>query len=234
MTGFGGKSMNIRLIRQKLQTALPMLGFTVLYLWAFIHLEKMYFIKSYEIHSSLDQMIPFCEYFVIPYIAWFAMVPAVCIFLLFRDEYMYRRTAVNLMAGMTVFIFISAICPNYINLRPLALDTGTICGRLTSIVYASDTGRNVFPSIHVYNTVVLMQAMHMTSSRCGRYAKAVWFTDILGILIILSTVFLKQHSVIDVAGGLILYAAIEYMTKRAETRAQAEALRSKLQYRSVR
>ena len=222
--------MNVRLIRQKLQTALPMLGFTVIYLWAFIHLENMQFVRSYEIHSSLDQMIPFCEYFVIPYIAWFAMIPAICIFLLFRDEYMYRRTAVNLMAGMTVFILLSAVFPNYINLRPSALSTESICGKLTSIVYASDTGRNVFPSIHVYNSVVLMQAMHMMNSRFDRYKKAVWFTDVLGILIILSTVFLKQHSIIDVTGALILFAAIEYMTKRAESRAKAEALRSKLQY----
>jgi membrane-associated phospholipid phosphatase len=29
--------------------------------------------------------------------------------------------------------------------------------------------------------------------------------DILSVLIILSTVFIKQHSILDVAGGLILF-----------------------------
>ncbi len=64
-------------------------------------------------------------------------------------------------------------------------------------LYRTDTPTNVLPSIHVFNSL----AVHMSLTNCEalRDHKGVgmdhWF---LTLLIIMSTMFLKQHSVIDV------------------------------------
>ena len=74
-------------------------------------------------------------------------------------------------------------------------------------LYKTDTSTNVFPSIHVYNSL----AVHIALAKCKalknkpavRYASLV-----LCILICMSTIFLKQHSVIDVIGGFALMAVM--------------------------
>jgi membrane-associated phospholipid phosphatase len=70
-------------------------------------------------------------------------------------------------------------------------------------LYKLDTATNVFPSIHVYNSIGAMIAIRKSESL--RNIK--WLqisTFILTVLICMSTVFLKQHSVLDIFGGIIL------------------------------
>ena len=52
------------------------LGYGFIYLPWFMHLEKTVTSNYHIMHSSLDDMIPFNEYFVIPYLLWFAYVTA--------------------------------------------------------------------------------------------------------------------------------------------------------------
>ena len=74
-------------------------------------------------------------------------------------------------------------------------------------LYASDTATNLFPSIHVYNSIAVNIAVwrsdafkHKHAMRCG--------SAILMVSIILSTMFLKQHSVFDVVTGMITAAGM--------------------------
>mgnify|MGYP001056264982 CR=1 FL=1 len=45
----------------------------IFYLWAFQYLEQRN-VKAHIIHLKLDDMIPFCEYFIIPYLMWFLYI----------------------------------------------------------------------------------------------------------------------------------------------------------------
>ena len=76
-------------------------------------------------------------------------------------------------------------------------------------IYSTDTNTNVFPSIHVYNSVgaaILIFKSHILKKYNWVKISAV----VLSTLIIMSTVFLKQHSIVDVFGGLI-WAALMYI-----------------------
>lgn len=208
--------MNRDMFWHKLKLASPILWFTVIYLFFFRYLEQIRTVRSYQITSGLDKYIPFCEYFVVPYILWFALVPAVCIFLLLANESLFVRVRNMLMAGMAVFIILSAVIPNYISLRPAVMPNDNIFCRLTEFIYSADTPTNVFPSIHVYNTLVCMQGIIMAKAYMTKHPAIRNGVLILGILIILSTMLLKQHSVVDVTGAFIMFATFDMIAKPAE------------------
>ena len=79
-------------MRQKLRTFLsrhPHIWTTLylpLYLGCFMYLEGKEARPYHVIHFPLDQMIPFCEYFIIPYFLWFLYVAAVFVWLFFKDR----------------------------------------------------------------------------------------------------------------------------------------------------
>ena len=54
--------------------ALFLLSYFAIYLPWFGHLEKTVTTHFHVIHTALDDYIPFCEYFIIPYLLWFGYV----------------------------------------------------------------------------------------------------------------------------------------------------------------
>lgn len=155
------------------------------------------------VHTFLDDYIPFCEYFIIPYLLWFAYVAVTVLYFLFTDKKGYYQLCAHLFIGMTIFLIICTIWPNGQNLRPLYFERDNIFVDMVRTLYSGDTNTNVFPSIHVYNSVVT----HVAIARSERLNKYRWIkicSLVLTISICLATVFLKQHSVLDMMGGLVL------------------------------
>ncbi|MCI6638448.1 MAG: phosphatase PAP2 family protein [Bilifractor sp.] len=181
--------------------------YAVFYFTVFRFLEKT--IRnpgSYHlIYCPLDRYIPFNEYFVVFYFSWFVFM-----FLSFgfftainRDVQEYNRFLLYLFTGMTIFLILSAVYPNGLNIRPDVLPNNNIFSRMVATLYRTDTPTNVFPSIHVYNS--LSAALAVNNCKALRKYRGLRIgTFVLAFLIILSTMFLKQHSVYDVAGGIFM------------------------------
>ena len=173
------------------------------YLACFIFLERMEARPYHVIHFPLDQLIPFCEYFIIPYFLWFLYIAAVFIWLFFRDRENFYKYIVFLYTGMTIFLIASAVYPNGHLLRPAEFDRDNIFIRMVCFLYQADTSTNILPSIHVFNSI----AAHMAVVHTPELAKNKWTvrgSRLLAVSIILSTVFLKQHSCVDVISGILL------------------------------
>ena len=109
---------------------------------------------------------------------------------------------------MTLFLIISTIYPNGHLLRPTEFSRNNIFIRLVCFIYWADTSTNILPSIHVFNSI----AAHVAVMNAPGLKNKKWTVRgslILCVSIILSTMFIKQHSVLDVvlAFGLagILY-----------------------------
>ena len=127
-------------------------------------------------------------------------------FLLHEDEN-FNALAGTLALGMTLFLVVSAIYPNGLNLRPVTFPRENIFTDLVRMIYSMDTPTNVLPSIHVYNSIGAMAAIaHSTSLKKHRGVQISSY--VLGILIIFSTVFLKQHSITDVIAALAMACMI--------------------------
>lgn len=161
-------------------------------------------------HSFVDDMIPFCEYFIIPYGIWFVYIAVSCFFMYFKgtDEE-YRRFAWSLIIGMSTCMIICLIYPNGVDMRPASLERNNICARIIKLLWATDTSTNVFPSIHVYNSLAIH--IGLVRSKALENNKGLKALSLVTcILICMSTLFLKQHSFIDVLGACILMTILYY------------------------
>lgn len=112
-----------------------------------------------------------------------------------------------LYTGMTIFLIISTVYPNGHYLRPYVFERDNIFTRLCAFLYNTDTATNLFPSIHVYNSVGVHLAV-VKSERFGNDKKAKTISFLLMFSIILSTMFIKQHSTFDVLTALLLCAVM--------------------------
>lgn len=168
----------------------------------FSYLEKKVTTDFHEIYMPIDDCIPFCEFFIVPYLLWFAYVIVVVAGLFIKDSGEFTRLCIFLGVGMTVFLIISTIYPNGHYLRPDTFPRNNIFTELTQMIYNTDTPTNLFPSIHVYNSLAVFLAVR--HSKHVKRMRTRIISLILMMSIVLSTVFLKQHSMFDVLTAVIL------------------------------
>ena len=192
--------------------------YSIIYLTAFFYLEQRGG-AVHEIKFWMDNYIPFCEIFIIPYLMWFGYVAFTVLFLGIKDREECEKLVRFLMLGMTIFIIVSAVYPNGHHLRPAVFLRDNVFTRMTAALYAADTSTNVLPSIHVYNSVAVMAAVHRSRHFKG-HRLLTWFMMALGISIIFSTVFLKQHSLVDVIMAFILAALMHSICYRTTENTQ--------------
>ena len=198
--------------------------YAILYLFIFQYLEQRHVYSYHLIHCALDDLIPFCEYFIVPYLLWFPyQVFVVAYFIFFnKNKREYYQLTLNLCMGMTVFLIVSWLYPNIQLLRPAVFADDNLFIRTVQHLYSIDTPTNILPSIHVFNSL----AIHMSLTNCEalrdkKLVKAASFT--LTSLIIMSTMFLKQHSVIDVCMGstLALFGFLVFYPRKAAESSRA-------------
>ncbi len=198
------------ILYEKARIAVPMILYMVFYGVTFVLTENWNRLHYTVIHTAVDDRIPFCEVFIIPYLLWFAYVTGFTVYMLMQDEKSYHEVCTFLAIGMTVFLVVSIFFPNILFLRPESMPRDNILTRLCAALYAVDTPTNVTPSIHVYNSISVMIAVWKTDAKLMRSKAVKVFMTALGFSIILATMFLKQHSFSDVviAAGLSIFSYI--------------------------
>lgn len=206
-----GPKERFRYFLMTAEDAVPMFLYVVIYLIWFYLLEHVDREHYYMIHTALDDRIPFCEYFIVPYDFWFVYVVLAMVIFYFKDREIYHRTCAFLAIGMTLFVISSTIWPTMLDLRPAVMPRDNFFTRVIGILYRTDTPTNVTPSIHVYNTIAIMAAAMHTDGGMFRKKAVKAATQIIGVLIILSTVFIKQHSTFDVGCALLLALPVYIM-----------------------
>ena len=94
--------------------------YSIIYILLFSYLEHRPVHSYHIVHTVFDDWIPFCEFFIVPYMLWFPyMILAVIYFIFFnKNKHEYYQLAFNLMMGMTVFLIVSYVYPNAQHLRP--------------------------------------------------------------------------------------------------------------------
>lgn len=190
----------------------------------FTFVERFYNVDSYySMHCGLDDIIPFCEWFLIPYLFWFVYLIGTLVYTFFYDVYAFRRMMFFIILTYSVTMLIYLVFPTCQNLRPTEFERDNILTRFIAWFYKFDTNTNVCPSIHVLGSVAAMFGLF----DCRRLQKAglKLLFAVLCVLICISTVFMKQHSVLDVLAALPLCAIaypICYREKRREKIAAAQ------------
>lgn len=189
---------------------LLLLLYFIVYLVWFAYCERTVTTRFHVIHVALDDYIPFCEFFVVPYFLWFLYVAWGVIYTALHEKKDYYRLCAFLFTGMTLFLIISTLYPNGHHLRPYYFERNNIFCQMCRALYATDTATNLFPSIHVYNSI----GVHAFVMNCEAFKKRKGVriaSFILCVSIILATVFIKQHSLFDVATAFVCAYVMYYL-----------------------
>ncbi|MCE9656698.1 phosphatase PAP2 family protein [Clostridium celatum] len=163
--------------------------------------------KGYDLTIKLDNYIEFNSIFVIPYIYWYIYIVIGFIFILVKSRREYIKTFISFFIGMSICYLIYYFFPTEIN-RP-GVDNKTVFDWIVNLIYQIDKPFNCFPYLHVLTTYYIMRYTKYKDSK-----KVFYYTQIIGVLIILSTVFIKQHFVIDIFISIVLCEIIMFFVNK--------------------
>lgn len=182
---------------------LPYFLFLPGYLLAFFLLET--FISGdgsyWSSYIFLDDYIPFLEGFVIFYCLWYPFMIVPGLYLFFKDIPEFKKYIWYLICAFAICFAVYILVPNGQDLRPAVFERNNIFTDIVGLIYSADTNTNVFPSMHVAGALGAAGAFFRTDGLKKYRAVSV----ITAVLICASTVFIKQHSLLDVFGGIAVW-----------------------------
>lgn len=168
----------------------------------------------YYVSCWLDEYIPFCEWFIIPYILWYFYILVVLVYMATKGKQEFLRANGMIMGCMFVSLLISTIFPNglYESIRPdfATLGRDNVLIDLVKLMYKIDSPPRVaMPSMHVgVATSLFIVVMKAKALKGKKWVKISSF--VLSFLICLSIVFIKQHSILDGIAGILITIPIYF------------------------
>jgi membrane-associated phospholipid phosphatase len=159
--------------------------------------------EVYRLLTAVDQSIPFIKAFALPYSIWIFYI-YVCLFYFFKkDINVYYRALLTYVVCTLLCYFIYSVFQTTVP-RPVVIGSDPI-SELMRYIYNRDQPFNCFPSIHCFSSYMVMR-MVWTGSFRNKWN----MTLITGMssLIIISTLFVKQHVIMDALAGMFLVEVV--------------------------
>lgn len=154
--------------------------------------------RAYNITIFLDKLLPFNEWFVIPYIFWYAYTFGTLLVLAYTHSKTYFKLLFSILAGMAVCFTVYYFFPTTVPRPHVAGDN--FLQRLVLIIYRNDRPYNCFPSIHMLDTLLITLFVCKHSKKAAIKLSAAAICTV----IYLSTQFIKQHSILDAVASTVL------------------------------
>ena len=184
---------------------LDWVGFLVLFLLTenFIPAEK-----CFPVWCKLDDVIPFCEWFLIPYVFWYFLIVFSLIYFLLYHVESFRKLQTYIIITQVIAMAMYILFPTRQDLRPEFFPRQNILSEGVAFLYSIDTNTGVCPSLHVAYSLGIASVWLKEKT-----THIVWKASVVvsAILICLSTVFIKQHSVVDFFAAIPVCVLAEYL-----------------------
>lgn len=179
--------------------------------------------ECYMVHSLLDDMIPFYEIFVVPYVAWYFLMFGSLLYFAFYNTESFRNLLKYIVLTQIICITTYIIFPTT-QLRVAVFPRDNICTDIVKCLYSVDANTNACPSLHVAVSIALASVWVREKS-----AKPWWkiFVVVISLLICLSTAFIKQHSVVDGFAAVFVCLIAEYFLFWRKKKMPTEAKKRK-------
>ena len=173
--------------------------------------------KCHVVHCWLDDVIPFNEFFFIPYTFWFALVAGSLLWFFLYDIPNFKNLSKFIIVTQVVAMAAYIIWPSRQDLRPEVFPRDNFFTHLAAFIYAFDTPTGVCPSLHVAYSVGIASTWAKR-----RESPWVWkiFVIIAAIVISIATAFVKQHSVVDIVCAIPVCLLAEWIVFRDYWRAK--------------
>lgn len=181
------------------------IGYFILY---FVTEHFIPYDRCYPVHCRLDDLIPFCEYFIIPYAGWYVLIVASLLYFMLYNPDNFKNLMTFIIVTQVVAMIIYITFPNRQDLRPDAFVRNNIFTSVIQFIYQFDTSTNVCPSLHVAYSIGIASTW-LKEKSASRLCKIL--IVIFCILICISVAFVKQHSVVDIFAALPVCILAEWI-----------------------
>ena len=194
-SGFSLKKLN----EQRFRHLWLLAGWLVYFAMYFITENLIPLENCHVIHCKLDDIIPFCEYFAVFYVGWYALVFFSLAYTLFYDVERFRQLQWYIIITQIVAMACYIVYPSVQNLRPESFERNNVFTWIMGFIYSFDTPSGVCPSLHVAYSVAIISVLGKDRD-ISRFVKTL--LTFLVIMICLAVCFVKQHSFVDVVAAL--------------------------------
>ncbi len=155
--------------------------------------------NCHVIYCKLDSMIPFCEWFIIPYTFWYLLILFSLVYFALYNVESFKKLQTYIIITQIIAVVIYIIYPSCQNLRPAEFPRDNFLTDCIGLIYSLDTNTGVCPSLHCAYSIGIGSVWLREKG-----ASKIWkvFIATAVILICLSTMFIKQHSAVDFLAAL--------------------------------
>lgn len=161
----------------------------------------------YLLEFPIDKKIPFIPAFIWLYSIWYPLV-ILSLFIVFKyDKKDFVKTMLSIVIGLLISYFFFIVFPTTVN-RPVIDSYNNITSFLLYTTFKMDNPVNCFPSDHALICLLLLYSIIKNKNIPLWFRIFSFFSN---VLIIFSTLFIKQHVVIDLIGSLIISLTIYYI-----------------------
>ncbi|HEY9060091.1 MAG TPA: phosphatase PAP2 family protein [Pseudobacteroides sp.] len=150
------------------------------------------------LRTYIDNIIPFEKIFIVPYLLWFFYFVSILVYFAIVDKKYYFRLLFSILVGNLLCFVVYYFYPTTVP-RPDVIGND-ILSYLVKLTYKSDNPFNCFPSVHVLNA--LLASMYLFNYNKKIAVRS--FSVIAFVLITLSTLFVKQHYILDAVASSII------------------------------
>ena len=143
--------------------------------------------------------MPFCEWFVIPYVSWYLLIVGSLLYFLLYSVDSFKKLQTYIIITQIIAMAVYIIFPNRQDLRPEVFPRDNVLTQLIGFIYSVDTNTGVCPSLHVGYSLGIASTWlrEKGAPKWVRIAIAVW----CGVICV-SVAFVKQHSVADIFAAI--------------------------------
>lgn len=167
---------------------------------------------AHIMNGTIDNFIPFCVYFIIPYCFWYLLIFYIPYYYYKKDKELFNKFCVSYIIIIILANIVFCVYPSTV-VRPEITNNGLLYF-VTKIIFMIDTPAiNCFPSLHC-GVITLMLLSSLESNKLSNSHKL--FMSACMILICASTLFIKQHAFIDAIGGITLTTIVYLVISRCK------------------
>ncbi len=157
--------------------------------------------SCHVMHCFIDDLIPFNEIFVIFYVSWYLLIVGSLLYFMLYNIEGFKNLSKYIIITQVVAVMVYIVYPSRQDLRPEVFADDNLLTQLVGLLYTADTNTGVCPSLHVAYSLGIA-SVWIKEKDASLLIRA--FVVVLVVLICFSTMFIKQHSAVDVIAALPL------------------------------
>lgn len=197
-----------KLFNPQFSHLLLLLSWVFFFVFYFITENLIPLENCHVIHCGLDDLIPFCEWFIIPYVLWYLLIFLSLAYFLLYNVDAFKKLQAYIFITQIVAMIIYIVFPSCQNLRPSEFPRDNFLTDVTGFLYSIDTNTGVLPSLHCAYSIGIA-TVWLKEKNTHPSLKA--FIIVFAFIICLSTMFVKQHSVLDFLAAIPLCILAEIL-----------------------